>query len=82
MLFTNLYENDTTAITAPMVTAPEGKVFAGWFLQTITEDGRIEYTQVFAPTADGSITLPNGTKLEPMTLYALFEDAPAEGGNG
>ena len=80
VLFTNLYENDVPTITAPMVTAPEGKVFAGWFRQTVTADGKVEYTQVFAPTADGLISLPNGTKLEPMTLYALFENA-SQGGN-
>lgn len=75
VLLTNMYEEDTTSLTAPVVTAPEGKVFAGWFRQDIGADGSKTYTLVFTPDADGSITLPAGTKLEPMILFALFEDA-------
>ena len=75
VLSTNMYENDVPTLTAPMVTPPEGQVFAGWFRQDVDADGSIRYTQVFSPDEDGIISLPNGTKLEPMTLYALFEDA-------
>ena len=75
VLLTNMYEEDVTSLTAPVVTAPEGKVFAGWFRQDIAADGSKTYTLVFTPDADGNITLPAGTKLEPMVLFALFEDA-------
>ena len=75
VLFTNMYEEGTTSLTAPVVTAPEGKVFAGWFRQDIAADGSKTYTLIFSPDADGNITLPAGTKLEPMVLFALFEDA-------
>ena len=75
VLLTNMYDEDITSLTAPVVTAPEGKVFAGWFRQESAADGSKTYTLVFTPDADGNITLPAGTKLEPMVLFALFEDA-------
>ena len=75
VIFTNLFAEDVNTIEAPMVTAPEGKVFDGWYRQDVAADGSISYTLVFAPDENGLITLPSGTKLEPMTLYALFVDA-------
>lgn len=75
VIFTNIYPEDTASIQPPVVTAPEGKVFDGWYRQDVAEDGSIAYTLVFAPDETGMITLPAGTKLEPMTLYALFVDA-------
>jgi hypothetical protein len=81
VVFTNLFEEDVTTLQPPTVTAPEGKVFSGWFRLDTAADGSSQYTLVFAPDDSGIITLPAGLKLEPMTLYALFEDAPANGGN-
>ena len=75
VLYSNIFEEDVHSFTAPVVTAPEGKVFAGWFRQDIAADGSKTYTLVFSPDADGNITLPAGTQLEPMVLFALFEDA-------
>ena len=75
VIFTNMFAEDISTLELPTVTAPEGQVFAGWFRLDTAADGSKEYTQVFAPTEDGTITLPAGTKLEPMTLYALFEKA-------
>ena len=75
VIFTNLFAEDVKTIEAPMVTAPEGKVFDGWYRQDVASDGSIAYTLVFAPDENGLINLPSGTKLEPMTLYALFIDA-------
>ena len=75
VIFTNLFAEDVHTIEAPMVTAPEGKVFDGWYRQDVAADGSISYTLVFTPNENGLITLPSGTKLEPMTLYALFVDA-------
>ena len=75
VIFTNMFKEDVSTVELPSVTAPEGKIFAGWFRLSSTADGSMEYTQVFAPEDDGVVELPNGTKLEPMTLYALFEDA-------
>ena len=75
VLFTNMFPNDTTTLKLPTVSAPEGKVFSGWFRQEYNENGAKSYIQVFPPAEDDTVTLPAGTILEPMTLYALFEDA-------
>ena len=75
VIFTNIYPQDTASIQPPVVTAPEGKIFDGWYRQDVAEDGSIQYTLVFAPDETGIINLPAGTKLEPMILYALFVDA-------
>ncbi len=81
VVFTNLFEEDVASIQPPTVTAPEGKVFDGWYSLGTAADGSTTYTQVFAPDEDGMVNLPVGTKLEPMTLYALFVNAPENGGN-
>lgn len=75
VVFTNMFENDITSLKLPTVSAPEGQVFAGWFRQEIDEAGAKRYIQVFPPAQEDTITLPAGTVLEPMTLYALFEPA-------
>ena len=75
VVFTNIFPEDVSTIQPPMVTAPEGKVFDGWYRQDVAADGSIQYTLIFAPDETGVITLPAGTKLEPMILYALFVDA-------
>lgn len=72
VIFTNLYAEDTASLIPPTVTAPQGQVFAGWFRQDVAADGSKNFVLVFAPTEDGTVTLPAGTRLEPMTLYALF----------
>jgi hypothetical protein len=81
VIFTNLFEEDIATLELPTVTAPEGKVFDGWYSLGTAADGSTTYTQVFAPDEDGKVNLPAGTKLEPMTLYALFVNAPENGGN-
>ncbi len=81
VVFTNMYEEDVSTLQLPAVTAPEGQVFAGWFRLDTAADGTSQYTLVFAPDESGSVNLPAGTKLEPMTLYALFENASDNGGN-
>ena len=64
---------DSDSLQLPAVTAPEGKVFQGWATQTEGEDGNITMTILFAPTDNGTVFLSEGTVLEPMTLYAVFE---------
>ena len=40
------------------------------------EDGTITLTIIFQPDpTTGEVKLPEGTTLEPMTLYAYFQDA-------
>lgn len=74
LLFTNFYSPDTPSLLAPVVSAPAGQVFTGWYRADVDESGKTVYTLVFTPDANGNIRLPEGTVLEPMTLYALFED--------
>ena len=81
VIFTNMYAEDAKKVDLPTVTAPEGKVFAGWFRLATAADGSLEYIRVFAPEDDGIAELPEGTRLEPMTLYAIFENASENGGN-
>ena len=60
-------------LTLPKVTAPEGKTFTGWFVQSENEKGNTTMELVFEPSEDGTVTIPDQTVLEPMTLYALYK---------
>lgn len=74
-LTTGFYDTDASDLTAPVLSAPEGKVFTGWVRKGVDENGRTTLTVVFQPDENGHVSIPDGTVLEPMTLYALFEDA-------
>ena len=81
VLTTGFYDTDASNLTAPVLSAPEGKVFAGWVLKGVDENGRNTLTIVFQPDDQGKVVIPEGTTLEPMVLYAYFQDAsevPAE----
>ena len=75
ILTTGFVANDIGEIQTPMISAPEGKVFAGWALESIDDNGVKTLTIVFGPTENGVVVLPAGTILEPMTLFAHFENA-------
>ena len=77
VLTTGFYDTDASNLTAPVLSAPEGKVFAGWALKGVDEDGRNTLTIVFQPDSEGKVVIPEGTVLEPMVLYAYFQDASA-----
>lgn len=79
VLTSYFYDTEISSITTPLLTAPEGKVFAGWYQVTVEEDGSKTYTVIFTPDENGNVTIPGGYELEPMVLYPLFEDAGAEG---
>jgi hypothetical protein len=81
VIFTNMFAEDIAMLELPTVTAPEGKVFDGWYRLDTAADGSTTYTQVFAPDEDGVINLPANSKLDPMTIYALFVNASDNGGN-
>ena len=72
-LESNFYDADSTQITCPVVSAPEGKVFSGWVTEETDEGGNPVMNLVFQPDETGKVVLPAGTTLEPMTLYPLFE---------
>ena len=77
VLTTGFYDTDAHDLTAPVLSAPEGKVFKGWVRKSVDDNGRTTLTVVFQPDENGHVSIPDGTTLEPMTLYALFEDASA-----
>ena len=77
-LTSDFYETNASEIITPIITpAPEGKVFVGWITIGEDENGSAVYTLVFQPDETGRVSVPEGTTLEPMTLYAYFEDAGA-----
>ena len=76
-LSSTFYNADVRQISAPVISAPEGKVFSGWYRETIDENGTTTYSLVFTPDENGIVSIPDGYELEPLTLYALFEDAAA-----
>lgn len=71
-------EVNSTSLTLPTVTAPEGKVFAGWVLQEDDGSGKITLTVAFTPDENGNVHLSGEKPLEPMVLYALFENEKGE----
>ena len=72
VLSSEFVKTDATELDTPLVSAPEGKVFIGWYRIDKYDNGTT-YTMAFDPDENGHVPIPNGTTLEPMTLYALFE---------
>jgi len=78
LLTTDLVSNNLKELVTPLIPVPEGKVFAGWVRETINDDGTTTLTVMFEPDpVTGKVAIPEGTVLEPMVLYALFENAGA-----
>lgn len=78
VLTSDMYQTDSSEIITPLISPiPEGKVLTGWATVSEDESGSTVYTLVFQPDSTGRVAIPEGTSLEPMTLYALFEDAGA-----
>lgn len=65
VLQTMLVSSEENQLTPPQVQTPEGKTFLGWYLQ----EGKLEQAE------DGTITVPEDHMTEPLTIYALFEEA-------
>ena len=77
LLTSNFYATDSDEVITPVISPiPEGKVFGGWVRQTQDESGKTVLTVVFRPDETGKVVIPEGNTLEPMVLYAYFEDAP------
>ena len=74
-LTTEFYETDAKQVIAPSLPVPDGQVFSGWVTITVNENGDTVYNVEFQPAEDGTVNLPEGNTLRPMTLYALFQDA-------
>lgn len=75
LLTTDFYETDAKQVIAPTLPVPEGQVFSGWVTVSQNENGDTVYNVEFQPAEDGTVNLPDGNTLRPMTLYALFQDA-------
>lgn len=73
VIHTEMVDAEVGTLTLPEVTVPDGKAFTGWFTQTVDENGSTTMELAFEPSEDGSVKLPYGTVLEPMTLYALYQ---------
>lgn len=74
-----LVYSTTVQLEPPYVTVPEGKVFAGWFRETVDENGEPVLALAFKPDeSTGLVYLGTGVTLEPMVLHARFEDKGAE----
>ena len=74
-LTTDFYETDAKEIITPKLPVPEGQVFSGWVTVSENDSGDTVYNVEFQPGEDGTVKLPEGNTLKPMTLYALFQDA-------
>jgi len=77
VLSTDFYDIESETLATPLLSVPEGKVFSGWYREVVKENGTREQFLVFVPDANGDVTIPSGTTLEPMVLYPLFEDVSA-----
>ncbi len=76
LLTTDLVSNNLKELVTPVVHAKAGQVFSGWVRETIEADGSTTLTVMFEPDpTTGKVAIPEGTTLEPMVLYALFESA-------
>lgn len=68
-----LVDAQSLQLTPPAVTVPEGKTFAGWFVEQVDDSGKTVMELAFLPGEDGTVHLSSDTILEPMTLQALFQ---------
>ena len=75
LLTSDFYETDAKEVITPKLPVPDGQVFSGWVTVSAAEDGTTVYNLEFQPGEDGTVSLPEGNTLRPMTLYALFQDA-------
>jgi len=64
---------DSTTVSCPLLSVPEGKTFKGWTVEDRDENGNPVLRLVFTPDESGVVNLLSGTTLEPMTLSPLFE---------
>ena len=79
LLTSDLVSNNLKELVTPVVPVPEGKVFTGWVREGVNENGEKTLTLMFQPDpVTGKVVIPEGTTLEPMTLYTYFENEGAE----
>ena len=64
---------ESSTVTCPLVSAPEGQTFKGWTVEEKDGNGQTVLRLMFAPDENGAVKLPSGTVLIPMVLSPLFE---------
>ncbi len=74
-LTTGFVATDSKEIYTPKIAVPDGQVFVGWVTISTDEEGSTVYNLEFQPDDTGVVSIPAGTVLKPMTLYALIQDA-------
>lgn len=73
-----MVDAEGSVLTPPAVEAPAGKEFAGWFIQSVNEEGKTVMSLAFQPDENGQVALPADYVLEPMTVHALFQNKGAK----
>lgn len=74
VLSTEFYDTDLQELTTPLLTNSSGHTVTGWYLEEIDGNGIAHQILVFTPDSNGTVLIPEDVKLEPMTLYAKFDD--------
>jgi len=64
---------ESSSVTCPLVSVPEGQTFKGWTVEEKDETGRTVRRLMFAPDESGVVNLPSDAVLSPMVLSPLFE---------
>lgn len=73
VILSHMYPQNAAELPLPIVSAPSGQVFTGWFRRETVADGATAYILVYGPGQTDAVSLSPDSLLEPMTLYALFE---------
>ena len=73
VVHTEMVAADSRSITTPEAPAVEGKTFLGWFTKSVDAEGNTTMSLAFAPNENNTVTL--GADLEPMVVYAWYEEA-------
>lgn len=68
----DMYNANSTTLTTPSITVPEGQQFLGWFREVRDENGDTTLQLMFKPDENGNVSLPHGYVLEHMVLFARF----------
>jgi len=74
LISSELYSTEIKDLTIPVPAAPAGKVFTGWYRKDVNENGTTTAHVIFSPDENGHVSV-SGITLEPMTLYALYQNA-------
>lgn len=71
ILQSEFHDADSETILCPRPEIPEGKIFAGWYVEETDAQGKPVLRLVLHPDETGTAVYDE--KLEPMRLYPLFE---------